>query len=224
MGLLAALLLLYGLFCTTWFCSDGKTGRWHDPKWLAWLAAPVYMLHQFDEYALFYDYAGRKALFSDAVCINLGYPPYPACPLPLWHFWLINIVLSWLIIPFVATWAKRTPWMALAPWGVIFINALMHTASAVFTDSTRAGLFSSLILFLPASLWLARVGLENGFLTRRALVVIIAAGLMAHILLFAAFVSFRYGGATALFALDILALTLPLLCLLPAKRYFVDKR
>lgn len=214
-GMLAALCLLAGLLFTDRFHSQAALSRWHDLQWLAWLAAPVYMLHQFDEYAVFYDYSAGKSAFADAMCQRLGYPPYPDCPLPAAHFWLINIALAWLLIPLAAACCKRSPVVALAPWGVIFVNGCGHLAAWLISGlpmlaGHNSGVLTACLLFLPLSAWVAYAGLKSGAIPPRLLGLIVATGGLAHLLLLTAFASFRLGGAALMFAVDIAALALPL--------------
>jgi len=44
---MAAILLM-----TDTFRGSTTVSRWRDPMWLAWLAVPLYWLHQFEEYSL----------------------------------------------------------------------------------------------------------------------------------------------------------------------------
>jgi transposase-like zinc-binding protein len=68
--------------------------RWRDPVWLAWLAVPMLMVHMFEEYG--FDVLGRTYDFPDGICRNLGYEPYPGCPIPPAHYPLVNLgSLGW---------------------------------------------------------------------------------------------------------------------------------
>jgi hypothetical protein len=52
-----------------------RRSRWRDPVWLGWLAAPLYLLHQVEEYSLSvlgFDCNAIQAM----VCKNMGHPPY----------------------------------------------------------------------------------------------------------------------------------------------------
>ena len=52
MGLGGAVVMIILLFCTNVLRSRPEVSRWRDPLWLAWLAVPMYLLHQFEEYSL----------------------------------------------------------------------------------------------------------------------------------------------------------------------------
>lgn len=226
MGLATALALLAGLLFTNIFRSMPKISRWRDIQWLAWLAVPVYLLHQFDEYGFFYAHAGMKTVFADTICLNLGYDAYPECPLPLTHFSLVNIALSWLLIPLAAHCYRYSRTVGLVPWGAIFVNGLTHTAALIGNgmppfSAQNAGASTSLLLFLPLSSWVAHVCLRNDAIHDRSLWIVAGVGVFSHLLLFAAFASFRAGGAPVMFALDIAALALPLPAAWLAERIFV---
>ncbi len=40
------------LMTTDTFRRNITVSRWRDPAWLAWLAVPLYWIHQFEEYSL----------------------------------------------------------------------------------------------------------------------------------------------------------------------------
>ena len=67
-GLGMAIVLLFVLFKTDVLRSN-EGSRWRDLVWLAWLAVPVYMIHQFEEYALHisdWNYAMVDFFYSDS--------------------------------------------------------------------------------------------------------------------------------------------------------------
>ena len=43
--------------------------------WLGWLATPLYLVHQFEEYSL--PVLGFDYSIQEMICKNLGFPPYP---------------------------------------------------------------------------------------------------------------------------------------------------
>lgn len=215
LGLLGAAAWLWALCFGKRFRSGSAVRRRDDLYWLSWLAAPVYMLHQFEEYAFFYDYAVGKALFSDMVCTRLGYFPYPDCPLPMVHFWFINIGLAWLLIPLAAACYRKSLAVALVPWGVIAVNGLVHIALWLQSGlppwaGQNVGVWSASLLFLPLSLWTAHVALKTRAATPCMLGLVFAVGLLAHVLLFASFAAFKMGGTAWMMAADVLAFMIPL--------------
>jgi len=49
------------LLTTDTFRSNTTVSRWRDPVWLAWLAAPLYWVHQLEEYVSLRWYASSSA-------------------------------------------------------------------------------------------------------------------------------------------------------------------
>src|SRR5690242_5203978 len=51
-GVGGAIVMVAVLLTTDTFRSNTTVSRWRDLVWLAWLAVPLYLLHQFEEYSL----------------------------------------------------------------------------------------------------------------------------------------------------------------------------
>jgi hypothetical protein len=100
-----ALVLFAVMFATDAMRGDAAGSPWWDPVWLAWLAVPMLMLHMFEEYG--FDLLGRTYDLPGVVCQNLGYPPYPQCPIPVSHYPLVNLGIAWVAAPLAAMLAGR---------------------------------------------------------------------------------------------------------------------
>jgi hypothetical protein len=81
------------LLMTDTFRGNTTVSRWRDPEWLAWLAVPLYWVHQFEEYSL--PVLGFDYSIQEMICQKIGFPPYPACPIPLAFYPVVNIALMW---------------------------------------------------------------------------------------------------------------------------------
>jgi hypothetical protein len=79
------------LLMTDTFRGNTTVSRWRDPVWLAWLAVPLYWLHQFEEYSL--PVIGLDYSIQEMICQKIGFPSYPACPIPLAFYPVVNIAL-----------------------------------------------------------------------------------------------------------------------------------
>ena len=113
------------LLMTDTFRGNTTVSRWRDLVWLAWLAVPLYLVHQFEEYslpALGFDYS-----IQDMIAKKLGFPPYPDCPIPLAFYPVVNIALMWFGAPLAAYLGRRNVLLGLSFWGLIFANGLLHT-------------------------------------------------------------------------------------------------
>ena len=51
-GVGGAIVMVAILLTTDTFRSNTTVSRWRDPVWLAWLAVPLYWVHQLEEYSL----------------------------------------------------------------------------------------------------------------------------------------------------------------------------
>ena len=51
-GVGGAIVMVAILLLTDTFRGNTTVSRWRDPVWLAWLAVPLYWVHQFEEYSL----------------------------------------------------------------------------------------------------------------------------------------------------------------------------
>ena len=80
-GLGGAVVMVAILLMTDTFRGNTAVSRWRDLVWLAWLAVPLYWLHQLEEYSL--PVIGLNYSLPDMGCENFGFEPYPACPIPL---------------------------------------------------------------------------------------------------------------------------------------------
>jgi hypothetical protein len=112
-------------------------------------------VHQFEEYSL--PVLGFDYSIQEMICKNLGFPPYPDCPIPLSFYPLVNIALMWFGAPLAAYLGRRNVLIGLSFWGLLLANGLLHTAGGVAQGAYNTGLWSSVILFVPLSLWVDAV-------------------------------------------------------------------
>ncbi len=216
MGLGASMVFFVLLFFTDLLRSDLNKPRWEDAGWFAWLAAPMYMLHQFEEYALYYDVRTLSHPFADMICQKVGYGAYPNCPIPLQHYWIVNMTL-W-VLAMLGAWKfyKRNPMVALAPYGLILSNALLHIVGWLVSGNSiyyyvSGGTIMSIVLFIPATILMIRACLKGKVMSGWAITATLAAGLIGHLILFGAYASLDAGGVVALYTFDVLAMSSPLL-------------
>ena len=133
-GIGAAIVLVAILFTTDTFRSNLTVSRWRDLVWLAWLAVPLYLVHQFEEYSL--PTLGLDYSIQNMIAQKLGYPPYPDCPIPLAFYPIVNIALMWFGSPLAAYLSRRNILLGLSFWGLIFANGLLHSLGASCREPT----------------------------------------------------------------------------------------
>jgi hypothetical protein len=190
-GSVAAVTLLVLLFATSKFRSDLSRSRWYDPVWLAWLAAPVYMIHNIEEYGI--DLMGQRHAFPDALCTTLGLSFYPSCPIPPAFYLAVNISLIWVVAPVAAMLSRRHPLGGLTFYGLIFTNGMTHLAPMILGRGYNPGLLTAGLLFLPVSIWCAGACFGPGRIPRKGIPFLIAAGVIGHIILMGSVLLFIRG-------------------------------
>jgi hypothetical protein len=191
-GLVAAAVLTFFLFTTDALRSDLSRPRRRDVQWLAFLAVAVYLVHQFEEYGIAAN--GVPHAFPDALCAQVGQPPYPGCSIPPDFYLAVNLPLVWLAAPVAAVLAPRSPLVALTLCGVIAVNAMVHIAPSVASGRYEPGLLTAVLLFVPITIGVAAAlvtwGQPYGW---RAAVPLLAAGALMHAVLGAGVVLFLRG-------------------------------
>lgn len=189
-GCVAAVVILVLLFATDRLRGDSGPSRWRDRVWLSWLAVAIYLIHNLEEYGV--DLLGQFHAFPNSMCSMLGLSPFPTCPIPTPFFLAVNLPLFWVGAPIAAVASRRHPIVGLSFYGVIFVNALTHLGAFV-RAGYNPGVLTALILFLPASIWVARSCFGMLGLPYRGLVFIIADGAILHIILIGSMMLFLHG-------------------------------
>jgi len=164
------------------FRANTSVSRWRDVVWLGWLATPLYLAHQFEEYSL--PVLGFDYSIQEMICKNLGFAPYPECPIPLSFYPLVNIALMWFGAPLAAYLGRRNVLIGLSFWGLIFANGLLHTAGGILQGGYNTGLWSSVFLFIPLSIWVIYACAIRGPYSGKVVGAAFAAGAVTHVLLF----------------------------------------
>ena len=179
MGLGGAVVLLFILFGT-----DVLGTRWHDLRWLAWLAVPVYLLHQFEEYAMnmvngtyiivetFYSKSSPFAAFLETM------------ELPLLHFPLINTVFVWIAVPMAAYLYKKNPIIGLSPYGFILANGILHCVGSIVMGLgivNNPGFFTGTLIFIPLTIWVIYICKKSNRMTTKGIIIALISGFLGHI-------------------------------------------
>ena len=133
-GFLAGLLLLV-LFPVI-------TQGWPPQEYLAFLALPLYMLHQFEEH----DHDRFREFFNQT--LGKGYPVLSQSAV-----FMINIVGVWCVLALVygAMRFLSPGWSVIAIY-LIAINAAAHIAPAIIERSYNPGLVTACVLFVPLAI------------------------------------------------------------------------
>jgi hypothetical protein len=206
------LVLFAVMFGTNALRGNGIGSRWWDPVWLAWLAVPMLMVHMFEEYG--FDVLGRTYDLPAMLCKNLGYAPYPDCPVPLAHYPLVNLGIAWVTAPLAALLARRNLVIGLSWYGLLIFNGTLHVVATIATGAAGAGgVLTGGLLFIPSFLWMIYVVLKSRAMSGKALAVSVSGGIIAHLLLAAVYGGQKTGvyGATGVLLFDVVVIATPIL-------------
>ena len=139
-----AIVMVAIMLTTDTFRSNTTVSRWRDAVWLAWLAAPLYWVHQLKEYSL--PVIGLPYSLPDMVCGQFDFPPYPACPIPMSFYPVVNISLMWFGAPLAAYICRRNVLIGLSSWGLIMANGFVHSAGGIAEGAYNTGLWTAAFL------------------------------------------------------------------------------
>jgi hypothetical protein len=87
--------------------------------------------------------------------------------------------------------AQRRHWPQLL--GIALANGLLHTAGGIAQGAYNTGLWSSVILFVPLSVWVIYACAIRGPYSGKVVGVAFAAGALTHVLLFIGYGFFKSG-------------------------------
>ena len=136
---------------------------------------------------------GLDYSLPEMVCKNSGFPPYPDCPIPLSFYPVVNIALMWFGAPLAAYLCRRNVLIGLSFWGLLLANGLLHTAGGVVAGAYNTGLWSSVILFVPLSLWVIYACTIRGSYRGKVVGAAFGAGAVTHVLLFMGYGLYKNG-------------------------------
>jgi len=200
------------MFGTNAMRSRSTGSRWWDPVWLAWLVVPMLMLHMFEEYG--FDVLGRTYLLPETLCKNLGYPPYPSCPIPIAHYPLINVGIAWVTAPLAAWLSRRNLIIGLSWYGLLMANGLLHIVGTIAGGlEAGSGVLTAAVFFVPSFCWMVYVVRKSDIMTGKALAVSVSGGVIAHVLLGAVYGLQKAGiyGSAGVLAFDVGVIATPIL-------------
>lgn len=183
-------MLLPLLISTDVLRGDRSQRRWRDLTWLSWLAVAIYLVHNVEEYGV--DLLGQVHAFPNSMCTTLSLPLYPFCPIPSLFFLAVNLPLLWVAAPLAAVLSRRHALVGLSLYGVMFVNALAHLG-AWARFGYNPGALTALVLFLPISIWVARACFGERGLPYSALLLLVADGVILHIILIGSILLFLHG-------------------------------
>lgn len=111
---------------------------------------------------------------------------------------------------------KTNPMVALAPYGLILANAMLHIGGWLTSGNpiyyyVSGGTMTSIVFSIPATILMVRSCLKWKVMSGWAITATLVSGFIGHIILFGAYASLDAGGVITLYVFDLLAISSPLL-------------
>jgi hypothetical protein len=151
----------------------------------------IYMLHQTEEHL----WPGGFRQFANARVFKSGNDDWPVTE---GGVALVNIGYVWLPILFAALFPGPLRWLGLGWVGLTLINGITHIVSSIRFKVYNPGLVTSVLLFLPFTVWMLAREVAAGMLTGWQVVALLIAGVVLHLPVAALFViPYRRGEARA---------------------------
>lgn len=143
----------------------------------------IYMVHQIEEHL----WPGGFRQYANAHVFRSGRDDWPVDE---GGVALVNIAWVWLPIALAAIFPDALRWVGLGWVGLTFVNALSHIGTTVRFRGYNPGLVTSILLFLPFTVW----ALSRGTLSGAEIAAVLVAGVLLHLPVAALFVvPFRRG-------------------------------
>lgn len=147
----------------------------------------IYMVHQTEEHL----WPGGFRQFANKYVFKSGNTDWPV---DTGGVALINIGYVWLPIALAVAFPDALRWLGLGWIGLTLVNAISHIATSVRFHVYNPGLVTSIVLFLPFTIWVLAHEVGAGLLSGGEVALLIVAGVLLHIPVAALFVvPFRRG-------------------------------
>ncbi|WP_296520567.1 HXXEE domain-containing protein [Rhodoplanes sp.] len=141
----------------------------------------VYMVHQIEEHL----WPGGFRQYANAHVFKSGRDDWPVDE---GGVALVNIGWVWLPIALAALFPDALRWLGLGWVGLTFVNALSHIGTTVRFRGYNPGLVTSIVLFLPFTIWVFATEVSRGALSGAEIGGLLVAGVLLHVPVAALFV------------------------------------
>lgn len=159
-----------------------------SPQFFALVMFAAYIGHQFEEHWI--DLYGRDYAFQGAVnALIAGALGIEAEPgkipdiLTRASVFVINTSLVWLVAALAIWRGAAFVFPVLAMVAIAFVNGISHVVSSIITGAYNPGLVTSVVLFLPLSVWAYRALLQDGLASKAQVSWSIAWAVAGHIIM-----------------------------------------
>jgi hypothetical protein len=141
----------------------------------------IYMVHQTEEHL----WPGGFREFMNAYVFHSGNRNWPV---NIDGVALVNIGYVWVPLALATIWPHTLRWVGLGWVGLTLINGLIHVVSSLRFRVYNPGLVTSVVLFLPFTIWMLWHEVSGGMLSANEVLGILIAGVVLHIPVAALFV------------------------------------
>jgi Protein of unknown function with HXXEE motif len=141
----------------------------------------IYMAHQIEEHL----WPGGFRQFTNARVFRSGNDDWPV-DIP--GVALVNIGYVWLPVGLAVLFPVALRWIGLLWIGLTLINGLTHIASTMRLRIYNPGLVTSIVLFLPFTIFALALEVSRGALTGAEVGLIVLGGILLHVPVAALFV------------------------------------
>lgn len=147
----------------------------------------LYMLHQIEEHL----WPGGFRQFMNSHVFKSGDADWPV---DTGGVALVNIGYVWLPIGLAVAFPEALRWVGLGWIGLTLVNGISHIATSVRFRVYNPGVVTSIVLFLPFTIWALAHEVATGLLSGGEVALVVVAGVLLHVPVAALFVvPFRRG-------------------------------
>jgi hypothetical protein len=141
----------------------------------------IYMVHQIEEHL----WPGGFRQFTNAHVFKSGHDDWPV---DSGGVALVNIGYVWLPVAAAALFPHTLRWVGLGWVGLTLINAVTHIVASIRFRAYNPGLATSIVLFVPFTVWALMHESARGWLSGGEIGVVLLLGVLLHIPVAAVFV------------------------------------
>ncbi len=141
----------------------------------------IYLVHQIEEHL----WPGGFRQFANSHVFKSGKDDWPVT---IDGVALVNTAFVWLPVGLAVLFPQTLRWLGLAWVGLTLINGITHIVTTVRLRIYNPGLVTSLVLFLPFTIFVLALEISRGALTAAEVGLIVLAGIVLHIPVAALFV------------------------------------
>ncbi|MGA8653133.1 MAG: HXXEE domain-containing protein [Xanthobacteraceae bacterium] len=134
----------------------------------------IYFIHQIEEHL----WPGGFRQFADAHMFHSGNDNWPV---NIDGVALVNTAFVWLPIALAAFFPQTLRWVGLAWVGLTLINGIIHIVTTIRLRIYNPGLVTSIVLFLPFTIYVLVLEVERGALSGADVGLIALYGVLLHL-------------------------------------------